>query len=105
MPRLAILAIVIGVAVGIVGGLLAKEVWIDVGSGIAAAGVVALYCLALWKNPHETLKAQADVEATAEGYPPPTAGSPPPSSGTPSAQIVQRPVASNVNGTLTKGKT
>ena len=34
------------------------------------AGIVVLWCLAIWKNPTEALKAEADVEAMASGYPP-----------------------------------
>ena len=65
--RIAILAIILGVAVGIAGGVFAIEAWIDVGEGVAMAGIVALYCLAIGKKPIETLKAQAEVETLAAG--------------------------------------
>lgn len=100
MHRIAILAIILGVAVGIAGGVFAIEAWIDVGEGVAMAGIVALYCLAIGKKPIETLKAQAEVETLAAGYPQESIGSPPSSSAAAAAQIGQTSTARE-SGTAT----
>jgi len=70
MHRAAIAAIVTGLVVGIIGGLVAGQFWLGVGVAIVTGGLVALWGFAVWKNPSEVLKAEADVEAMASGYPP-----------------------------------
>jgi hypothetical protein len=43
MHRAAVLAIVGGIAIGIVGGLLAGQVWLGVGAAIVTVGVTVVW--------------------------------------------------------------
>ena len=70
MRPVAILTIVTGTIVGVVGAFVAGELWLGVGAVVATAGMAALWCIAIWKNPAEVFKAEAEVEAMASGYPP-----------------------------------
>ena len=72
MHRVAIIAIVVGVVIGAIGGLLVGAFWIGVGVAVVTMGVTVPCGLAIWKNPVDALKAQAEVEAMASGYPPRT---------------------------------
>jgi len=101
MHRIAILTVVLGVAIGIVGGVLGAELWIGVGGAIAAAGIAAIYLLAMRKDPREVLRGQAKAEALASGYPARDIELPPQSS---SGPIGQRPLICDATGTISEKK-
>ena len=69
MHRAAVLAIVVGLLIGVVGGPLAGMFWLGVGAVTATVGITVLWGLAIWKNPAAVIKAEAEVEAMASGYP------------------------------------
>ena len=69
MHRVAILAIVVGVLIGVIGWPLGGAIWLGMGAATVTVGVAALWGLAIWKSPREALKAEADVEEMASGYP------------------------------------
>jgi hypothetical protein len=69
MRALAIFAIVLGLVLGAVGGLLGDQAWLGAGAGIALLGVTGLWTLAIFKDPASLLKAEGDVEAMASGWP------------------------------------
>jgi hypothetical protein len=69
MHRVAILVIVVGVLIGVIGGPFGGAIWLGVGAATVTVGVTALWGLAIWKNPRDTMKVEADVEAMASGYP------------------------------------
>jgi hypothetical protein len=70
LSRATILLIAAGVAVGVVGGIVEGDTWFHGGELVAVTGLAALYGYAIWKNPAEVLKADADVTSQAEGLPP-----------------------------------
>jgi hypothetical protein len=65
----AILAIVVGVLIGVIGGQFGGAFWLGVGAATVTLGVALLWGLAIWKSPREVMKAEADVDAMASGYP------------------------------------
>ena len=69
MRSVASFAILTGLVVGIVGGLFEGAPWLGVGAAIGVLGVGALWLLAVRKDPIGLLKAEAEVESMASGYP------------------------------------
>jgi len=69
MHKAAILAIVLGVLIGVIGAPFGSALWLGVGVVTVTLGVTVLWGLAIWKSPREAMNAEADVEAMASGYP------------------------------------
>lgn len=69
MARVITIAIALGLLLGIVGGLTEGSSWMYRAGLILTVSVVALYAVAIWKNPSRVAKAEAEVEAVAAGYP------------------------------------
>jgi hypothetical protein len=70
MRRFAIFTAFVGLAIGVIGGMLGGKFWFGIGFLVGSGGVCILWAIAFWTNPAELLRGNAEVESMASGLPP-----------------------------------